>query len=89
MAKELILLAKRKYEELLASQPSANEDNQEDMKYSSDPPVDVSTQIGNGLFVEKNYNNYAGTPGVLEHPSPQMKNARERKKNVNWIPYTY
>lgn len=87
MAKELILLAKRKYEELLASQPSVNEDNQEDMKYSSDPPVDVSTQIGNGLFVEKNYNNYAGTPGVLEHSSPQMKNARERKKNVNWIPY--
>ena len=63
MAKEHVLLSKRKYEELLASKPLVQQNKEEeDLK-----KMDTFTQTGNGLFVEKENDNFNGTPGTLEH----------------------
>lgn len=92
MAKELILLSKKKYEELMASQSldgqeMSTQDNQNEMKEIKKPPeqvfVDQFTQTGKGMFVEKT-EDFEGTPGILDRPP---KKARQRKNNVKWIPY--
>lgn len=94
MAKEHVLLSKRKYEELLTSKPLVLQNKEEEVvskplvqqnKEEEDlKNMDTFTQTGNGLFVEKENHNFNGTPGTLEHP---IKLKKRQRKSVKWIPY--
>jgi len=96
MAKELILLSKRKYEELLkfASEhrqetPTGgvieNEENETPEVFRPTEQLSNSTQTGNGMFVEKIDDDADGTPGILDHSPKKIR--KKMKRNVKWISY--
>lgn len=96
MAKELILLSKSKYEELLkcASEhaqetPTAgvieNKENETPEVVRPTEHLSNSTQIANGMFVEKTDDDADGTPGILDHPPKKIR--KKMKRNVKWISY--
>lgn len=84
MAKELILLSKRKYEELLKAtsandkeMPKGEINEGQEVPETVKPVEQSSTQIGNGMYVEKTDDDaYDGTPGILDHP-PKKKKKKE------------
>lgn len=90
MAKELILLPKRKYEELLksasvvrqeASKDVINENIDEEIK---EVEKEDSTQTGNGMYVEKT-SDVAGTPGILDQPQKKNKKEENKKSQMDII----
>lgn len=90
MAKELILVLKRKYEELLKSGNHRDTEmtrqvDEHEKPEDSDPVKEVSMQTGNGQFVEKLDTNEHGTPGILDRP-PKIRR-KTLKKNVKWISF--
>ena len=86
MAKELILLPKRKYEELL----NKSEAEMDPLKQTSETKTfnDSASQTGNGLYVKSTTDNI---PGVLDRPSPPMKkkgtlnDRRTSRKNKTFV----
>lgn len=97
MAKELVLLSKRKYDELLKS---ASEDKQDkptgeimENEHGEKPQISKPIeQVPNsdpaemGRFVEKINDDASGTPGILDQPPKKMKR-KNMKKNLKWILY--
>ena len=90
VAKELILLSKRRYEELLNNW-KPNEEQQyeqnktetkEIIKSPTPIPIDISTQTGNGQFFVRTTED-DGIPGILNHTPRKSK----KRKNIQWLRY--
>lgn len=97
MAKELILLSKSKYEELLklASEQrqetptrginEKEEKNETPAVFRPTEQVSNSTETGKGMFVEKIDDDADGTPGIFDHSPKKIR--KKMKRNVKWILY--
>lgn len=94
IAKELILLSKRKYQELLDKNKEAQEtlpstetnDNKGGISSNQTNIVETQMQTGNGMFVEKTSNDddCYYLPGILDRPIRE-----KRKTKPKWIQYLY
>jgi hypothetical protein len=79
MATEFILVPKARYEELINKNPTTFEHLLPQQMKHDIPLMDVSSQTGNGHFV--NQTTEVKIPGILDRPQ------KRRKKNISWKQY--